>query len=198
MFIKNKWSVQELFSHTYKQGKNSSFFEDSRERGAGGPTGDLQRASGFGVAAPAVAAPEAVTPELQLPSFQPAAPHSVGSPGAQTLYRRVSLYVCIADHETNRDLATSCPSWRLTVRSEGAEPQAQDVECDEDGGNDTLPVPSVAASFGSIRTVTTRIDTETLLVGHSVSVWNKLLFVFWWGKKHRNKNLKAFRSKSCT
>lgn len=46
-----------------------SYVPDSRERGAGGPTGDLRRASGLCVATPAAAAPEATTPVVLTTAF---------------------------------------------------------------------------------------------------------------------------------
>lgn len=46
-----------------------SYVPDSRQRGAGGPTGDLRRASGLCVATPAAAAPEATTPVVLTTAF---------------------------------------------------------------------------------------------------------------------------------
>lgn len=162
-----------------------SYFEDPRKRCAGGSAGDLQRASGFRVAAPATAAPEAITPPRPPPlriasSILPGrSDHSLqrlSSPSASTLYRRASLYVCNADRETETSPRPARRARPSLYEARGAEPQKRD----EDASDDMLPVTHVFQRFlsVSIRTVTTCTATESLLVGTLCQSLKQVCFFF--------------------
>lgn len=175
------------------KGNLSSHLQDSRKRGAGGPTGDLQRASGFRVAAPAAAAPEAITPELHPEpdrSFHPSSAVATTA-WAAAAAARVQKH-CIDEYH--------CMSVTLTVKRTETSPlpgrraASLYVARGRSLRRGTLSVTRTAAmtcclfltfsaSFFSIRTVITRTATVSLLVGHFASVRNEVFFE----KKNKSK-----------